>query len=52
MREVNGGWIMCEKCGKRIEYYNNRKYCDICWDSVRKELWKEASKRYRDKTSS
>ena len=46
MREVNGGWIMCEKCGKRITYYSNRKYCDECWKKKEKELRRDINKKY------
>jgi recombinational DNA repair protein RecR len=28
---------------------NHHKYCSICWKEKEKELWKEASKKYRDK---
>lgn len=31
---LDDGWIMCEVCGKRVTYYNNRKYCDECQDDV------------------
>ena len=28
---------MCEACGKRVEWYNNRKYCDECYKEKQKE---------------
>ena len=33
-RPLDDGRIMCEVCGKRIEYYNNRKYCSECQEKV------------------
>lgn len=43
----------CEKCGKLIEQTSNhRKYCPTCWKEEKKKLWKEASKKYRDKKKS
>lgn len=41
-KPLDDGWIMCEKCGKRITYYSNRKYCDDCW----KEKEQEDNRRY------
>lgn len=33
-----GEYILCEKCGKRVKFTNNKvKYCDRC----AKENWKE-----------
>lgn len=37
MREVNDGWIMCDVCGKRIEWYASRKYCDECQEEVNRQ---------------
>jgi len=45
--------IRCENCGKLIKRRNNRqKYCPTCWKEKQKELWKEASQKYRDKIKS
>ena len=36
---------MCEVCGKRIEGYNARKYCDSCAN----EKQKESKRKYWNK---
>lgn len=36
-KPLYSGWIMCEVCGKRIEGYNTRKYCDNCARQVKLE---------------
>jgi hypothetical protein len=42
-----------ENCGRLIVLRNNRqKYCHTCWKEKQKELWKEASQKYRDKSKS
>ena len=34
---LDDGWIQCEVCGKRISYYNNKKYCDECAKKIKME---------------
>ncbi len=40
---LDDGWIMCEICGERVTYYNNRKYCDKCYKEKQRE-WEKKSK--------
>jgi hypothetical protein len=40
----------CQKCGILLSPTNNRhKYCKTCWKEKERELWKEASQKYREK---
>ena len=46
------GYKRCECCGKMIENTGNKKmYCDECKKEKTKINWKNASKKYRKKTS-
>lgn len=45
--------IKCEECDLLIRQRNNRqKYCASCWEDQKRTLWKDASKKYRDKKKS
>ena len=46
------GYKRCKCCGKMIENTGNKKmYCDECKKEKTKTNWKNASKKYRNKTS-
>lgn len=49
---LDNGWIMCEICGKRVEYYNNKRYCHICQVSVDRKKAKERMKIRRNNVRS
>jgi len=38
---------MCEVCGKRIEYYNNKRYCDECAKQIKMEMDKKRMRKLR-----
>ena len=46
------GYKRCKRCGSLIENTGNKKmYCDECKKEKTKTNWKNASKKYRNKTS-
>lgn len=44
------GYGRCEKCNRLMKQSRTkpRKYCEECANELKKESWREASKRYRD----
>lgn len=48
---LDNGYIMCEKCGKRVKLNGvkdtSKKYCDSCSKEIQKELTRERVKKFR-----
>jgi hypothetical protein len=39
----------CECCGKRVENYKTKKYCDECAEIIKKEQNRIADKKYKER---
>lgn len=47
---IKDGYILCERCGKRIkDTINNKKYCKECAKEIKSQQDRIADKKYREK---